>query len=82
MTSLLEKFRVGDKVTGPKSPVGQVYSNAPQVRILGTQRNTCTCGHGQLGRRVKAVIQVLSREYWQSMNGLRPRAPGEDGCRA
>ena len=33
MTSLLEKFRVGDKVTMPKSPVAQVHSNALQVGI-------------------------------------------------
>jgi len=31
MTSLLEKFRVGDKVTVPKSPVAQVQSTSRQV---------------------------------------------------
>ena len=61
MSSPLEKFRVGDKVTVPKSPVAQVHSNALQVGILGAQRNACTCGHGQLGRRVTALIPVLSR---------------------
>jgi hypothetical protein len=46
MTSLLEKFRVGDKVTGPKSPVGQVYSNAPQVRIWALSATHAPVGTG------------------------------------
>jgi hypothetical protein len=46
MTSLLEKFRVGGKVTVPKSPVAQVHSNALQVGILGAQRNACPVGMG------------------------------------
>ena len=46
MSSPLEKFRVGDKVTVPKSPVAQVHSNALQVGILGAQRNACPVGMG------------------------------------
>jgi hypothetical protein len=81
----LEKFRVGDKVTVPKSPVAQVHSNAPQVRFLGTQRNACTLWARAARQESEGgdsgfVTRILAIHEWLAPAGPRGGwVPGVSG---